>query len=122
MTIVDVSDKFKEALLDAEKFMLRQDVCSGPSRAEKLGNQIADLIDLLERHPKIGHPADFHKVTTPANTAWLGAIQQLVAKLRVEEYLEFTLSPYVVLYAASDERVILLSIRHHRQLGYDGST
>jgi plasmid stabilization system protein ParE len=118
MTKVEVSDLFREALDEAEEFLLVQDPLSAARRADELENEIVRLLDLLERYPKIGHRANFYDVTTPTAQAWLQRVQQEVTDAGLDEYREFNISPYVVLYAGSDRHVLVVSIRHERQLGY----
>ncbi|MPW22608.1 hypothetical protein GCT13_38780 [Paraburkholderia sp. CNPSo 3157] len=118
MIIVEIADKFKEALDAVEEFMLVQDVLSAPRRANKLEEEIVDLISLLERHPHVGRPADFLSVTSTAAKDWLERVLQLAVSVGLTEFREFVLAPYVVLYACSESRVVVLSIRHEREAGY----
>ena len=118
MTIVEIADKFKEALDGIEEFMLSQDATSAPLRANKLESEIDDLIGLLERHPKIGRPADFLSLTSSAAKIWLEQVQQQAAGVGLTEFREYVLPSYVVLYVCSDSHVIMLSIRHEREAGY----
>jgi hypothetical protein len=118
MIIVEIADKFIEALDAVEEFMLTQDMVSAPFRANKLESEIDNLIGLLEKHPKIGRPADFLSLTSSAAKIWLEQVQQQAAGVGLTEFREYVLPSYVVLYVCSDSHVIMLSIRHEREAGY----
>ncbi|VXC85640.1 conserved hypothetical protein [Burkholderia sp. 8Y] len=75
-------------------------------------------MDLLARHPRIGHRAELDKVTAAASVEWVRDVEHLATRLEMQELLQFGLAPCVILYAASTTRVILLSIRHEKELGY----
>jgi hypothetical protein len=83
-----------------------------------LESKIDRLLLLLERHPKIAQRANFYEVTTPAVEVWRQRAQQELNDVGLDEFHEYPISPYVVLYAASDAHVLVISIGHERQLGY----
>ena len=118
MIIVDVADSFGEALDAVEVFMFVQDEGSAARRSDQLEGEIIELIERLEQYPKIGRRADFYAVTSDASQAWLKKVEQLAAQAQMQEFRESVLSSYLVLYACSDRRVILLSIRHEREAKY----
>ena len=118
MIVVEIADQFKEALDEVEEFMLMQDAASAPHRADKLESEIVGLIDLFERHPKIGRPADFLSLTSPAAELWTRQVRQQAASVGLTEFREYVLSPYVALYGCSHSHVVMLSIRHEREVGY----
>ncbi|WP_250478404.1 MULTISPECIES: hypothetical protein [unclassified Caballeronia] len=118
MIIVDVADSFSESLDAIEAFMFVQDEASAARRSDHLEGEIVELIARLERYPKIGHRADFYSVTSTASQTWLRQVEQLAAQARLFEFRESVLSAHLVLYACSETRVILLSIRHEREAKY----
>jgi hypothetical protein len=118
MTIVDVADSFTESLDAIEAFMFVQDEGSAARRSDQLEGEIVELIARLENYPKIGRRADFYAVTSAASQAWLRQVEQLAAQAQLLEFRESVLSAYLVLYACSDTRVILVSIRHEREAKY----
>jgi hypothetical protein len=98
--------------------MFVQDEGSAARRSDQLEGEIVELIARLEQYPKIGRRADFYAVTSAASQAWLRQVEQLAARARMLEFRESVLSAHLVLYACSDTRVILLSIRHEREVKY----
>ena len=98
--------------------MADQDAASAPARFAKLQAELVKARALLSFAPESGRPARFLE----ARTGW-GRFQahravQLARALGVPGLRELVLSRHVVLYAHSDQKVLLLSLRHERQLGY----
>ena len=98
--------------------MLVQDEDSAARRSDKLESEIVELIERLGQYPKIGRLADFYSVTSEASQAWLHQVGQLAAQAGLQEFRECVLSSFLVLYACSETRVMLLSIRHERAAKY----
>jgi hypothetical protein len=48
----------------------------------------------------------------------LAAVQQLAKSAGLPHLREFVIASHVVLYAHSDTEVVLLALKHHRQLTY----
>ena len=109
---------FLACLRAARGFMAEQDAASAPARFEKLQAELVKARGLLSFAPTSGRPARF----LDAKTGW-GSFQaqqavQLAQALGMPELREVVLARHVVLYAHSDRDVLLLSLRHERQLGY----
>ena len=56
-------------------------------------------------------------MTLPVN-AWIKAVQQLAAQAGLPSLREYVVSRHIVLYAHSDVEVVLLALKHQRQLTY----
>ena len=109
---------FLDCLRAARGFMVEQDAASAPARFEKLQAELVKARSLLSFAPTGGRPARF----LDAKTGW-GQFQaqqalQLAQALGMPELRELVLARHVVLYAHSERDVLLLSLRHERQLGY----
>ena len=109
---------FLTCLRAARGFMVIQDAGSAPERFERLQAELVKARALLSFAPTSGRPARFLE----AKTGW-GQFQaqqavQLARALGMPELREVVLARHVVLYAHSDRDVLLLSLRHERQLGY----
>ena len=109
---------FLACLRAARGFMALQDAASAPARFEKLQAELVKARGLLSFAPTSGRPAGF----LDAKTGW-GQFQaqqavQLARALGMPELRELVLARQVVLYAHSLRGVLLLSLRHERQLGY----
>jgi plasmid stabilization system protein ParE len=118
MIIVDFADSFGEALESLEDFMLMQDGDSALRRVENLQQEIGRSIDLVKKHPRIGRFADLLAVSDTQARLWLEQVLRLATAAGLTEFREYVLPSHVVLYAHSDSRVLILSIRHQRELGY----
>ena len=98
--------------------MVEQDADSAPARLEQLKAGLAKSRELLAFAPTSGRPARF----LGAKTGW-GKFQaqqasQLARTLGMPELREVVAARHVVLCAHSERDVVLLSLRHKRQLGY----
>jgi hypothetical protein len=107
---------FLTCLLAARAFMEEQDAASVPSRFKKLQAEVVKARALLSFAPASGRPARF----LDAKSGW-GQFQseqarQLARGLGMPELRELVLARHVVLYAHSERDVVLLSMRHERQL------
>lgn len=122
MIVVDFADSFGEALETLEEFMLTQDVNSALRRVENLQEEIVRFIDLVKKHPRIGRFAEMLAVGDIEAQLWLEQVLRWATAVGLPEFREYVLSSHVLLYAHSDSRVMLLSIRHQRELGYAPDT
>ena len=109
---------FLTCLRAARDFMVEQDCASAPARFKKVQTELVKARSLLSFAPAGGRPARF----LDAKTGW-GQFQaqqavQFARALGVPELRELVLARQVVLYAHSEREVLLLSLRHERQLGY----
>jgi hypothetical protein len=73
---------------------------------------------LLAWSPASGRPARFLRPNTAQASLRLAAVQQLAQSAGLPHLREYVIGSYVVLYAHSDTEVVLLSLKHHRQLSY----
>lgn len=115
---IKLTSSFERNLDDIERFLEENEATSA---FDLLLDELADtVIPNLESFPKMGRPF----LDRPA--------QSLEAKNRVEklraqldklgssaDIREYVSSHYLVLYAAIDTTIYLLSIRHYRQLSFN---
>jgi len=73
---------------------------------------------MLAWSPASSRPARFLKPKSAQASLRLAGVQQLAQSANLPYLREFVIGPYLVLYAHSDSEVVLLSIKHHRQLTY----
>jgi hypothetical protein len=109
---------FLMCLHTARSFMEEQDAASAPARFKKLQAEVVKAQALLSFAPTSGRPARF----LDAKSGW-GQFQaeqasQIARALGQPELRELVLARHVLLYAHSEHEVVLLSVRHERQLGY----
>jgi hypothetical protein len=109
---------FLDSLRAARAFMVEQDAASAPARFKKLQSELVKARGLLSFSPTSGRPARF----LDAKTGW-GRFQaqqavQLARSLGMPELRELVLARHILLYAHSERDVLLIALRHERQLGY----
>ena len=98
--------------------MQEQDAASAPARFKKLQAELAKARALLCFAPTSGRPARF----LDAKSGWARfqteQAKQLAQALGMPDLRELVLARHVVLYAHAEREVVLLSMRHERQLGH----
>ncbi len=107
------------ACLDvARRFMVEQDAASAPTRFKKLQAEIVKARALLCFAPTSGRPARFLDAKSGWGRFQAEQARQLAQGLGMPELRELVLARHVLLYAHSAQDVVLLSMRHERQLAY----
>jgi hypothetical protein len=109
---------FLVCLRVAQNFMAEQDAASAPERFGKLQAELRKARDLLSFAPTSGRPARFLQAETDWARFQAQQASQLAKKIGLPGLRELVLARHVVLYAHSDREVLLVSLRHERQLGY----
>ena len=118
MIRVDFAETFEARLEAISEFMLEQDSLSAPQRMDDLWEQIFRFRDLVMVHPELGRPAGFLAAQTIEGQTRLDRLKRLAIEAGVPDFREYVLRAHVILYAHSETRVVVLSIRHQRELGY----
>lgn len=75
------------------------------------------IVPTLERQADIGRPYAFHKLESPAESALLAEFAPVFAahSAVTREWVE---REFTILYVVTPEKVFLVNLKHHRQLGY----
>jgi hypothetical protein len=115
---VGAAPHFADCLLAVHAFMVEQDAASAPSRLAQLKRELREMKTMLAWSPASGRPARFLKPNSAQASLRLAAVQQLAQSANLPHLREFVIGSHLVLYAHSDTEVVLLSIKHHRQLTY----
>jgi plasmid stabilization system protein ParE len=115
---IDFAQSFGERLSALEDFIRTQDFGSATARIEGLREEVLRFIDLVKLHPKIGRPADVFAAKSVEGQVRLAQVLQLASDAGLPEIREYVMLGHLVLYAHSDSRVLVLSIRHQRELSY----
>ncbi len=115
---VGAAPHFAASLQAVHAFMVEQDAASAPARLAQLKRDLREMKTLLAWSPASGRPARFLRPNTAQASLRLAAVQQLAQSAGLPHLREYVIGPYVVLYAHSDTEVVLLSLKHHRQLSY----
>ena len=115
---VGAAPNFADCLLAAQAFMAEQDATSAPTRFAQLKRELREMKTLLAWSPASGRPARFLTPNSAQASLRLAAVEQLAQTAGLPHLREFVSGSFVVLYAHSENDVVLLSIKHHRQLSY----
>ncbi len=115
---VSAAPHFAASLLAVHAFMLAQDAASAPARLAQLKRDLREMKTLLAWSPAGGRPARFLRPNSAQASLRLAAVQQLAQCAGLSQLREYVIGPHVVLYAHSDAEVVLLSLKHYRQLTY----
>jgi len=115
---VSAAPHFANCLLAVHAFMVEQDAASAPARLTQLKRDLREMKTLLAWSPASGRPARFLRPNSAQASLRLAAVQQLALSTGLPHLREYVIGSYVVLYAHSDNEVVLLSLKHHRQLTY----
>ena len=115
---VGAAPHFADCLLAVRAFMVEQDAASAPARLSQLKRELREMKTMLAWSPASGRPARFLKPNSAQASLRLAGVQQLAQSANLPDLREFVIGSHVVLYAHSDTEVVLLSIKHHRQLSY----
>jgi hypothetical protein len=102
----------------ARLFMQEQDARSSVARFERLQADLVKARNLLAFAPTSGRPARFLEARTGWGQFQAQQASQLADALAMPELRELVLARHVLLYAHSKSEVVLLSLRHERQLTY----
>ena len=102
----------------ARSFMEEQDAASAPARFKKLQAEVLKARALLSFAPSSGRPARFLEARSGWGQFQAEQAKQIARAVGQPELRELVLARHVMLYAHSEREVVLLSIRHERQLGY----
>ena len=115
---VGAAPHFAASLQAVYAFMVAQDAASAPARLAQFKRDLREMKTLLAWSPASGRPARFLRPNTAQASLRLAAVQQLAQSAGLPHLREYVIGSYVVLYAHSDTEVVLLSLKHHRQLTY----
>lgn len=110
---------FLVCLHAARRFMEEQDSASAPARFQKLQAELVKARALLGFAPTSGRPARFLEAKSGWGKFQAEQATQMARALGHPELRELVLARHIVLYAHSEREVVLLSLRHERQLGYE---
>jgi hypothetical protein len=115
---VGAAPHFADCLLAVHAFLVEQDAASASVRLSQLKRDLREMKTMLAWSPASGRPARFLKPNSAQASLRLAGVQQLAQSANLPYLREFVIGSHLVLYAHSDTEVVLLSIKHHRQLTY----
>jgi hypothetical protein len=100
-------------------FLHQQDSTSAETRYEALLSRLKEAREHLRFNPAGGRPARFLTAHSAQGHVLSIRARALAAEHGVPELRELVIKPYVLLYAHGDDRVVLLALKHERELGFE---
>ena len=113
---IEAAQSFVRSVRAAEEFMLQQDATSAEARYAALLAQLNEARQHLRWNPAAGRPARFAQTRSAQGQALAARATALAVKHRVPQLRELIVKPYVLLYAHGADRVVLLALKHEREL------
>uniref|UniRef100_UPI00333F4E2E hypothetical protein n=1 Tax=Castellaniella defragrans TaxID=75697 RepID=UPI00333F4E2E len=115
---VEVAANFYAGLDAANQFFIGQDPDSAPRRYADLSAGLREMIELLAWSPASGRPARFFSTKSAQARMRVETVMALARQAGLPGLREYPVGRHIVLYAHSDTRVVLLAMKHQRQLAY----
>lgn len=115
---VEAAPNFLANLEDARRFLSEQDETTAAARYRKLQAGLREMLSLLAWSPASGRPARFLTGRSAQGRMRAEQVAQLAARAGVPQLREYLVDGYIVLYAHATTEVVLLALKHQRQLGY----
>ena len=119
---VEAAPNFLANLDAAHQFFQIQDAGSADARLAKLKQDLREMIAVLAWSPASGRPARFLSAKSAQATLKANAVQQLAEQAGLPSLREYIVGQFIVLYAHSETDVVLLAIKHQRQLMYSAES
>lgn len=117
--IIEAVPNFHRGLETARAFFIEQDEESAGCRVAKLRVSLGEMMDILAWAPASGRPARFYASKSAQSRLRLSPVLDLAQQAGMPELREYVVDQHIVLYAYSADRVLLLAIKHQRQLAYE---
>jgi hypothetical protein len=115
---VEAAPNFLSNLEATHLFFVEQDADSATERFRKLKADLREMITVLSWSSAGGHPARFLTGRSAQARLRAQAVQQLAAQAGLPTLREYLVSRHIVLYAHAETEVVLLALKHQRQLSY----
>ena len=120
---VEAAPNFLANLDAAHQFFLVQDADSADGRLAKLKADLREMIAILAWSPASGRPARFLSAKSAQAALRAKAVQQLAERTGLPSLREYVVGQqFIVLYAHSETDVVLLALKHQRQLMYSAES
>jgi len=113
---IQAAQSFVLNVRSAHEFLLQQDSTSAETRYAALVARLKEAREHLGWNPAAGRPARFLDAHSAQGQAMAARAMAIAATHGVPQLRELVVKPYVLLYAHSDDRVVLLALKHERQL------
>jgi hypothetical protein len=115
---VEAAPNFLATLDEARAFFVAKGAESAAGRFSKLKAQLREMLDVLAWSPASGRPARFLAARSAQARLRAEAVLNVARQAGLPDLREYIVEQHVVLYAHAGHEVLLLAIKHQRQLTY----
>ena len=115
---LEAAQSFVRDVRASGDFMRQQDAASADARYAQLLSQLAQARELLRWNPEAGRPAHLLQSQSFQGRAIAERAQALAETLDLPNLRELIVKPHVLLYAHGSDRVVMLALKHERQLAF----
>jgi hypothetical protein len=115
---VEAVPNFLANIEAAAGFFRLQDADSAEARLTKLKSSLREMVTILSWSPASGRPARFLSLQSAQGRLRLQSVMALANSAGLPELREYIVDRHVVLYAHSESEVLLLALKHQRELVY----
>jgi plasmid stabilization system protein ParE len=119
---VEAAPNFLSTLQAVREFFIQQDADSAEARFLKLKTQLREMVAVLAWSPASGRPARFVQARSAQAHLRVAAVLKLAEQAGLPYLREVVIDQHVVLYAHAETEVLLLAVKHTRQLAYSIQT
>ena len=115
---LQAAQSFVRDVRASSEFMQKQDGATAEARYARLLAQLSEARNLLRWNPEAGRPAHFLTAQSFQGRALAERTRAQAEALGMPNLRELIIKPYVLLYAHGPDRVVLLALKHERQLSF----
>ncbi len=115
---VEAAPNFLANLEAAHRFFQIQDADTADARLARLKTELREMVEILSWSPASGRPARFFSAKSAQAKLKTDAVLGLAKQALLPHLREYVVGRHIVLYAHSESSVVLLALKHQRQLVY----
>lgn len=116
--IVAATPNFLANLEAVHEFFRDQDADTAAARLGRLKADLREMVAILAWSPAGGRPARFLAARSAQAKLRADAVQGLARQAGLPHLREYVVGQHLALYAHSETEVVLLALKHQRQLVY----
>jgi siderophore synthetase component len=115
---VEAAPNFLANLDATHQFFQLQGADTADARLAKLKADLREMVAILSWSPASGRPARFLSAKSAQAKLKADAVIRLAEQASLPYLREYVVGQHVVLYAHAENSVVLLALKHQRQLVY----
>jgi len=115
---VEAAPNFLANLDAARRFFVEQDAETATARFADLKAALREMVAVLAWSPASGRSARFLAATSAQAALRAAAVRHLAEQVGLPDLREYVIGQHILLYAHSATEVVLLALKHQRQLSY----